>query len=241
MAQPEEGRGSREGWAPHHGSAPSPCGVVAGRHPERPRMNREEMSQPPVRETAAPIGDTSRFQSAAQSARQPLQQVAQDPQALRMGERLFVTYCATCHGSDARGARGFPNLRDNEWLYGDAPEAIRWLCEAFGFEEQLVVSDESGGIAHAQLAFGNGMIMLGSGREDDFGKIQAPLGSPDAVVHQSAYLIIQDVDAHHDRAVAAGATVVYPPTDQEYGGRLYICRDPEGQLWSFGSYDPWAS
>jgi cytochrome c oxidase cbb3-type subunit 3 len=50
--------------------------------------------------------------------------VADDPEARRMGERLFVNYCATCHGSDARGARGFPNLRDNDWLYGGSPEAI---------------------------------------------------------------------------------------------------------------------
>ena len=51
--------------------------------------------------------------------------VAADPDARRMGERLFVNYCATCHGSDARGARGFPNLRDNDWLYGGAPETIK--------------------------------------------------------------------------------------------------------------------
>jgi cytochrome c oxidase cbb3-type subunit 3 len=50
--------------------------------------------------------------------------VADDPDARRMGERLFVTYCASCHGSDARGARGFPNLRDNDWLYGGKPETI---------------------------------------------------------------------------------------------------------------------
>jgi cytochrome c oxidase cbb3-type subunit 3 len=50
--------------------------------------------------------------------------VAADPEARKMGERLFVTYCAACHGSDARGARGFPNLRDNDWLYGGSPEQI---------------------------------------------------------------------------------------------------------------------
>jgi cytochrome c oxidase cbb3-type subunit 3 len=50
--------------------------------------------------------------------------VADDEEARRMGERLFVNYCATCHGSDARGARGFPNLRDNDWLYGGEPAAI---------------------------------------------------------------------------------------------------------------------
>jgi cytochrome c oxidase cbb3-type subunit 3 len=54
----------------------------------------------------------------------PIVAVADDPDARRMGERLFVNYCATCHGSDARGARGFPNLRDNDWLYGGSPETI---------------------------------------------------------------------------------------------------------------------
>jgi len=51
--------------------------------------------------------------------------VAADPEARHMGERMFVSYCAVCHGSDARGARGFPNLRDNDWLYGGTPDAIQ--------------------------------------------------------------------------------------------------------------------
>ena len=55
----------------------------------------------------------------------PIVAVAADPEARRMGERLFVNYCATCHGSDARGARGFPNLRDNDWLYGGGPDVIQ--------------------------------------------------------------------------------------------------------------------
>ena len=63
-----------------------------------------------------------------------------------------------------------PTLR-----YKDAPAALDWLCEAFGFEKNLVVPDESGGIAHAQLVFGNGMVMLGSARDDAFGTLQAPL------------------------------------------------------------------
>jgi len=54
----------------------------------------------------------------------PIVAVAADPEAHKMGERLFVTYCAVCHGSDARGARGFPNLRDNDWLYGGSPDQI---------------------------------------------------------------------------------------------------------------------
>ena len=127
-----------------------------------------------------------------------------------------------------------PSLR-----YRDAPAAIDWLCKAFGFEQHLVVPGEAGTIAHAQLVFGNGMIMLGSARDDDLGRLQRPLDAPDSPVSESAYVIVSDVDAHHARAAAAGATVVMAPADQDYGGRLYACRDPEGNLWHFGSYDPW--
>ena len=123
--------------------------------------------------------------------------------------------------------------------YRDAPAAIEWLCRAFGFEKHLVVPGEEATIAHAQLTFGNGMVMLGSVRDDDYGKLQAPLDDPDAPVTQSAYVIVTDVDEHHRIAAAAGAKIVSPPADQDYGGRLYSCRDPEGNLWSFGSYDPW--
>ncbi len=127
-----------------------------------------------------------------------------------------------------------PTLR-----YRDAAAAIDWLCTAFGFEKHLVVPGEDGTITHAQLVFGNGMVMLGSARDDDFGHLQKPLATPDAPVSQSPYVIVSDVDAHHARAVAAGAKVVMEPEDQDYGGRLYACRDPEGNLWNFGSYDPW--
>lgn len=124
--------------------------------------------------------------------------------------------------------------------YRDAAAAIRWLREAFGFQEQLVVPGEGGAIVHAQLVLGHGMIMLGSPRDDRTGDVQVPLAHPDAPVTQSIYVIVDDVDAHHARATAAGARVVRPPEDQPFGGRLYSCRDPEGNLWNFGSYDPWS-
>ena len=122
--------------------------------------------------------------------------------------------------------------------YQDAPAAIDWLCKAFGFERHLVVPGEAGTIDHAQLVFGNGMIMLGSARGDDSRQPQSPPDAP-APASKSAYVIVSDVDAHHAGAVAAGAQVVMVPEDQHYGGRLYSCRDPEGNLWNFGSYDPW--
>ena len=123
--------------------------------------------------------------------------------------------------------------------YDDAPGMIDFLCDAFGFERSLVVPDGDGGIAHAQLTLGGGMIMLGSAREDDFGALVVTAKAAGAITG-SAYVVVADVDAHCARARAAGAEIVMAPADQDYGGRLYAARDPEGQLWSFGSYDPWA-
>ncbi|GGC40900.1 hypothetical protein GCM10011504_19160 [Siccirubricoccus deserti] len=121
--------------------------------------------------------------------------------------------------------------------YRDASAAIEWLKRAFGFAEHAVYRDEAGGIAHAELTLGDAMIMLGSAREDGFGALQ---GLPDGQVTQSAYIIVAEPDAHHARAVAAGAEIVMPLKTEDYGGRGYSCRDPEGHLWNFGSYDPWA-
>jgi uncharacterized glyoxalase superfamily protein PhnB len=121
--------------------------------------------------------------------------------------------------------------------YRDAPAAIDWLKRAFGFVEHAVYRDEADGIAHAELTLDDAMIMLGSAREDGFGALQ---GVPDGQVTQSAYIIVTDPDAHHARAVAAGAEIVMPLKTEDYGGRGYSCRDPEGHLWNFGSYDPWA-
>lgn len=125
--------------------------------------------------------------------------------------------------------------------YRNVNAAVAWLCEAFGFEKHLIVTDDACGIAHAQLTLGTGMIMLGPAGDSPFDQLQAPLPNENSVVSQSPYIIVADVDAHHARALEAGARVVIEPEDQDYGGRLYSCRDPEGNLWNFGSYDPWAS
>jgi len=123
--------------------------------------------------------------------------------------------------------------------YRDAPAAIEWLCQAFGFEQQLVVPDGNGGIAHAQLSFGNGMVMLGSVAPTAYGEL---MKQPDEIGGgntQSIYAIVQDADRLYDRARAAGAPIVLEIKDEDYGGRGFSCRDLEGHVWSFGTYDPW--
>jgi uncharacterized glyoxalase superfamily protein PhnB len=124
--------------------------------------------------------------------------------------------------------------------YNDAPAAIEWLCQAFGFEKQVVVPGPNGTIAHAQLVFGNGMIMCGSGTDTEFGRLIRTPRDLGGFGTMSAYVIVEDCDAHYARAVAAGAEIVIDIKDEDYGGRGYTCRDPEGHMWSFGTYDPWA-
>ena len=123
--------------------------------------------------------------------------------------------------------------------YRDAPAAIDWLCKAFGFEQQLVVPDSDGGIAHAQLSYGNGMIMLGSVVDSDSGRLMKQPGEIGNANTQSCYLVVSDADAVYRRAREAGAEIVLDIKDEDYGGRGFTCRDPEGHIWSLGTYDPW--
>lgn len=125
--------------------------------------------------------------------------------------------------------------------YKDGAAAIEWLCKAFGFEKHLVVPDEDGTIVHAQLVFGNGMVMVGTARKGEFDSLQKPPSTLDDAVSQSAYIIVEDADKHYARAVTAGVEIVMEIRDEDYGGRGYSCRDLEGHLWNFGSYDPWAA
>ena len=114
--------------------------------------------------------------------------------------------------------------------YADPRAAITFLTEAFGFTSTMVVDGPDGSVAHAELTWASGMIMIGTAGESDL--IPALTGA--SVV----YVVVDDPDAHHERAVAAGAEVVQELVDQDYGSREYTARDPEGNLWSFGTYRP---
>ena len=132
--------------------------------------------------------------------------------------------------STTPATRIFPFLR-----YEDAPAAFEWLAKAFGFEKQMPVPGPDGTIAHAQLRYGGSVIMIGSTRDDVMQmKNPAAVGGPT----QGLYIHVDDVDAHHDRAKAAGAEIIMELEDSEYGSREYIARDLEGHVWSFGTYAP---
>ena len=127
-----------------------------------------------------------------------------------------------------------PSLR-----YRNAPAAIDWLCQVFGFEKQLVVPNPDGTIAHAELSFGNGMIMLGSVADTEFGRLMKQPDEIGGAETQSAYVIVSDADLVYARAKAANAETVRDIRNEDYGGRGFNCRDLEGHLWSIGTYDPW--
>ncbi len=125
--------------------------------------------------------------------------------------------------------------------YRDAPAAIEWLCQTFGFEKHLVVPNEDGTIAHAQLSFGNGMIMLGSvlKNETEFGRLMKQPDEIEGGQTQTTYVVVTDADAAYIQAKAGGAMIAMEIRDEDYGGRAFSCYDLEGHLWSFGTYDPW--
>lgn len=117
--------------------------------------------------------------------------------------------------------------------YQDAKAAIAFLKDAFGFTEIAVHEGEDGSVQHAELSYGNGMVMLGSTRpETEYGRSTKNLGPT------SVYVVVENADAHHRQAVARGADVVLSLRDEDYGSRDYTARDTEGNLWTFGTYQP---
>ena len=113
--------------------------------------------------------------------------------------------------------------------YGDAKAAIRFLVDAFGFTEKSVMENPDGTIAHAELAWPDGgLVMLGQRRE------AGPFDNGRTVTYRA----LDAPDAHHARAVEAGAEITMELVDQDYGSREYAALDPEGNVWCFGTYRP---
>jgi uncharacterized glyoxalase superfamily protein PhnB len=127
----------------------------------------------------------------------------------------------------------FPSLR-----YRDARAAVDWLEQAFGCERVQVYGDDDGVVHHAELRFGESMIMFGQARESAAGEYSAIAPPPGSA---ALYAITADPDALHDRAKAAGAEIVQPLRDQDYGSREFTARDLDGNIWTFGTYDPAAA
>jgi uncharacterized glyoxalase superfamily protein PhnB len=121
---------------------------------------------------------------------------------------------------------------------------IKWLCEAFGFEQQLVVTGDNGEVTLAQLKLGDNLVMITTDQDSPIDKLMAQPDEVGGVETQSCYVVVGDIDAHRAKAKAAGANILFDidisfDTARASSGRGYVCRDLEGHIWSFGTYDPW--
>ena len=113
--------------------------------------------------------------------------------------------------------------------YRDSAAALDFLTTAFGFTEMVRMPDETGGVSHAEVELGDGVVMFGTPADP---RTPKELGA----ATQSVYVYVDDVDAHYEHAKAAGAEIIREPEDQFYGDRNYGARDPEGHEWMFGTH-----
>lgn len=118
--------------------------------------------------------------------------------------------------------------------YRDARAAIDFIQRAFGFELEESY-EEQGEVVHAELRHGESMVMVSGARSEAVERWGDHTGQG------WLYVTVEDPDAHHEQAELGGAEIVSEPADQDYGSRDYSARDPEGNLWSFGTYDPLAA
>ena len=123
--------------------------------------------------------------------------------------------------------------------YRDALSMIAWLGRAFGFERRAVHMGEGDVVMHAELTFGNGMIMLGSVSNGTPSSSQVHQPEDAGFETQSPYLVVSDAEAIYATAKAEGAEMIMDLRTMEYGGKAFTCRDPERHVWSIGEYDPW--
>ena len=126
--------------------------------------------------------------------------------------------------------RLYPTLRCR-----DAEAMMRWLKDVIGFIEHVVYRSDNGVVQHAELAYGSSLLMLGQSRDDEYGRL---VGDISGRRTDSLYVAVTDPDALHAKAKAAGAKIEMELHDTDYGSRDFTCRDPEGNLWSFGTYWP---
>lgn len=130
---------------------------------------------------------------------------------------------------DIEAPRIYPTMRCKD------PDAmIRWLKDVLGFTEHVIYRDK-GVVQHAQLAYGSAMLMLGQARDDEYGKL---VGDLEGRRTDAIYVAVDDPDALHAKVKTSGAKIEMELHDTDYGSRDFACRDPEGNLWSFGTYWP---
>ncbi|WP_308163540.1 VOC family protein [Bradyrhizobium sp. SRL28] len=131
--------------------------------------------------------------------------------------------------TEIEAQRLYPTMRCR-----DAEAMIRWLKDVIGFTERIVYR-KGGTVQHAELAYGSSILMLGQSRDGEYGKLVGDIGGRRT---DALYVAVDDPDALHAKVKASGARIEMELHDTDYGSRDFACRDPEGNLWSFGTYRP---
>lgn len=131
---------------------------------------------------------------------------------------------------------GWPRI-SSALYYDDPKAAIAWLCDAFGFEVQLLVEGDDGSVVHSELVFGGGLVMVSAPKPDRFPQTRSP-SQVDGANTQNMMVYVDDIEAHLARAKAAGAVVLGELETHDYGDdhwadRGYECRDLGGHHWWF--------
>lgn len=131
---------------------------------------------------------------------------------------------------------GWPRI-STALFYPDPRAAIDWLTRAFGFEVRLLVEGDGGAVEHSELTFGEGLIMVGGTKREKF-SYRRPPTEVDGVNTQNLMVYVDDIEAHCQRAKAAGAVVTQEIQTHDYGedywvDRSYECRDIGGHHWWF--------
>ena len=115
--------------------------------------------------------------------------------------------------------------------YLDPKTALEWLQKAFGFEIEMIIEDDAGNPVHSELRYGSGIVMVGAEWNED---TRSPASVGRKCTQTVHIHMTEDIDAHCERARAAGAEILQEPATQFYGDRTYRARDPEGHIWTFG-------
>lgn len=124
--------------------------------------------------------------------------------------------------------------------YRDPEAALRFLTEVFGLTEHAVYRDDAGAVVHAQLMHAGGMVMFGPARGGEFDRHLIGPSETGGRATMTVYLVDLDIETRYDRVKDGGATILMPLKDEDYGGKAFTATDPEGHIWTFGSYDPLA-
>lgn len=118
-------------------------------------------------------------------------------------------------------------------FYNDVAAALDWLIKAFGFNQRLRMTDKDGLVVHGEVEVADSLVMIGLAPENDDWESPQTLGGR---ITARLYVFVDNIDAHYERAVSAGAEIISPPADQFWGDRVYECIDLEGHRWKFAQH-----